>query len=159
MKKSILKSLTMIGLVAMLTLVAANTDAQAQSRTRYTANIPFEFTVGNETLPAGQYVISNVKTVDGLVILHLSAQGQARATQLTNTVRAKAPSQKSMLVFNRYGERYFLAEMWRAGEVDGRQLRKSGSERAVERELAQNPQQREEAQPEAQAIEIAALAK
>jgi hypothetical protein len=40
------------------------------------------------------------------------------------------------LVFHRYGERYFLAEVWSGLDVSGRQLVKSQEERAIEQELA-----------------------
>lgn len=159
MKKQILKSLTMIGLVAIFTLAAAATNAQAQLRTQYTANIPFEFTVGNETLPAGRYIITNVPTPDGTVVLHVRAKGQDGAMRLTSMVRASRPRQTSVLVFNRYGERNFLAEMWRAGETEGRLIPKSKDERAIERELVRNPSQT--SQPAAllaSTVEVAVLA-
>jgi|SRR5215213_3733030 len=159
MKKQILKSLTMISLVAIFTLVAAASAAQAQSRKEYTANIPFEFTVGNDTLPAGQYTITNVQTADGTVIMHVRAKGQDGVTRLTNRVHVSDRRQKSVLVFNRYGERSFLAEMWSAGESEGRQLPKSRSERAVEGELARNPSQTQPVARLASTVEIAVLAK
>jgi hypothetical protein len=158
MKKQILKSLAMVSLIGILTLVAAAQSAQAQSRTDYTANIPFAFNVGNETLPAGQYIITNARTVDGAVILRIRAKGHEGLMRLTNGVRANAPRQKTVLVFNRYGERSFLAEMWRAGESEGRQLPKSRSERAVERELARTPSQSKPSALLASTVEIAALA-
>jgi hypothetical protein len=40
------------------------------------------------------------------------------------------------LVFHRYGERYFLAEVWNGADPTGRQLLKSQEERAIESELA-----------------------
>jgi hypothetical protein len=160
MKKQILKSLTMISLVAIFTLVAAATQAQAQSRKQYTANIPFEFNVGNETLPAGQYTITNVQTSDGTVMMRVSAKGQEGVLRLTNRVRANESRPKSVLVFNRYGERTFLAEIWSAGESEGRQLPKSRSERAVERELARNASQSQPATARlTSTVEIAVLAK
>ena len=159
MKKQILKSLTMVGLVAIFTLAAAATNAQAQLRTQYTANIPFEFTVGNETLPAGRYIITNVPTPDGTVLLHVRARGQDGAMRLTSMVRASKPRQNNVLVFHRYGERSFLAELWSAGETEGRQLRKSKEERAIERELARNPSQTSQPQASpASMVEVAVLA-
>ncbi|HEX8773650.1 MAG TPA: hypothetical protein VF735_08560 [Pyrinomonadaceae bacterium] len=160
MKKQILKSLTMMSLVALFTLVAAAGRAQAQSRKEYTASIPFAFTVGNETLPAGQYTITNVQTADGTVMLHVSAKGREGVTRLTNRVHATNPRPKSVLVFNRYGERTFLAEMWSAGESEGRQLPRSRSERAIESELASNPSQSQPAPARlTSTVEIAVLAK
>ena len=43
---------------------------------------------------------------------------------------------QSKLVFNRYGSQYFLSQVWIAGHRDGEQLRKTGQERGLQRELA-----------------------
>src|SRR4051812_1738637 len=84
MKKQLTKALMMIGLVSLLTLVAAARSAQAQSRISYTANIPFEFTVGNTTLPAGLYTVTQIKTADGALILQVKAKGQDGLFRLTD---------------------------------------------------------------------------
>jgi len=38
-------------------------------------------------------------------------------------------------VFHRYGNTYFLSQIWMAGESTGRELLKTREERALEREL------------------------
>jgi hypothetical protein len=43
---------------------------------------------------------------------------------------------ESKLVFNRYGDHYFLSQIWEAGDNAGRELMKSREERQLERELA-----------------------
>ena len=161
MKKQITKALTMIGLVVLLTLVGSVASAEAQSRISYTAQIPFNFVVGNATLQAGEYTITQIKTADGTVMLRLSAKGQDGALRLTDVVQAREPREKTVLVFKHYGEQYFLAQMWRAGEAQGRQIRKSQRERAIENELARNPSQNGLARLEAmsETIEVAASAK
>ncbi len=50
-----------------------------------------------------------------------------------NTVPAKSIEENSpKLLFNRYGDQYFLTQVWGGGGIDGRELRKF----ATERELA-----------------------
>ncbi len=44
-----------------------------------------------------------------------------------------------MLILNRYGSSYYLAQVWTSGSVKGRGMLKSKAERAAERELAKNP--------------------
>jgi hypothetical protein len=51
------------------------------------------------------------------------------------------------LVFHRYGSQYFLAQVWSAGNSEGRELPRS----RAEREVASNNQ------PAAQLVAIAAL--
>ena len=59
------------------------------------------------------------------------------ALRLANAIEDKRNAGQVKLVFHRYGERYFLSEVW-TGE-SGRQLLKSRQERAIERELASIP--------------------
>ena len=162
MKKQMTKALMMMGLVSILTLVAAAGSAQAQSRINYTANIPFEFTVGDTTLPAGLYTVSQLKTADGVVILQVKAKGQEGMFRLTDRAQTSEPRAKTVLIFNQYGEQYFLAEMWRAGETEGRLVRKSSRERAIEKELARGQGHQSETARRAtdsQTVEITALAR
>jgi hypothetical protein len=46
------------------------------------------------------------------------------------------------LVFHRYGELYFLSDIWTAGDASGRRLYKSRQEHAIEKEWA-HPSKRE----------------
>lgn len=163
MKKQLTKAFVMIGLVSLLTLVAATGSAHAQSRTNYTANIPFAFTVGNTTLPPGLYTVTEIKTADGAGMIQLKAKGQDGLFRLTDRVQVNKSRARTVLVFNQYGEQYFLAEMWRRGENEGRMVRKSNRERAIENELARfiGSRNNETARraTESQTVEIAALAK
>jgi hypothetical protein len=54
--------------------------------------------------------------------------------RLTNPIRPNKTNEQARLVFHRYGERYFLAEVWSGSDGAGRQLLKSREERAIERE-------------------------
>jgi len=95
---------------ALVMLVPA---AHAQNKT--IANIPFDFTVQNVTLPAGEYSLQATSaTLSGLV------QITNADTRKTVMVMA-APSLSShkgkadgngKLIFHRYGDRYFFAEVW-----------------------------------------------
>ena len=46
---------TMIAMIVLVGSMAVAAQAQTSGRTRMIANIPFEFSVGNQTLPAGEY--------------------------------------------------------------------------------------------------------
>jgi hypothetical protein len=97
------------------------------------ADIPFAFTAGNATLPAGEY---RVQKLDGnsAVLLIRCSDASAAAMVITNAAQAKEPQSQSKLVFNRYDNRYFLAQVWTAGSIRGRALPKSSQEK----ELAQS---------------------
>ena len=136
MTKRMIKSLTMLAIVAALSLATAAISADAQVSTKQSANIPFEFVVGNNEMAAGQCHIERLPT-GGLAIRIRDAKGNSTTRLTSPIVRTTAPD-KGKLVFHRYGNSYFLAEVWRAGDNNGRQLVKSSLEKNAERELASN---------------------
>ncbi|MFN2514741.1 MAG: hypothetical protein ABR556_00880 [Pyrinomonadaceae bacterium] len=154
MKKEFLKGFTMLVLIMTLALAAAVVSANGQSANRMVANIPFEFVVGGESMPSGEYSVNNA-TTDGSAILIQSADAKNSAIRFTNAVEEKART-NSRLVFHRYGQRYFLAEVWK-GDSTGRQLLKSRQERAIERELASLSPKSESGQNLYEIVEVAAL--
>jgi len=131
MAKQMIKGLAMLVLVVMLSLVTASAT-KAQS-SRQVANIPFDFVVGSEELQAGEYRVEAASSTGMAMKISGEHKGVYR---LSSTITASRRAEKGKLVFHRYGNRYFLAEIWTPGESVGRELLKSKDEKAVERELA-----------------------
>jgi len=152
MKKNILKGFTMLMLLVAVALAAAVVSANAQSNP-IKANIPFEFVVGDKTLPAGTYIAKPATNGGALTIQ--SADGKNSAVRMTGPTEQKNKS-RARMVFHRYGHNYFLAQVWN-GENTGRELAKSKQERAVERELASIPSKSELAQSTYETIEVVAV--
>lgn len=130
MKTKLYSTFAMLSLALLMTVVTA----QAQSRGKLEINIPFEFQIGSQTLPAGEY---NVKRLTQNSVLVQSADGQQSAIAQTPGIvqanaNAKASSEK--LVFHQYGNQYFLAQVWMVRGSDGRELMKSNAERQAARE-------------------------
>ena len=123
------------GLLAVMTIIAAGVSANAQSlQYRLTANIPFDFSVGSEKLPSGKYWIRRAEQSNGDTIVQISSTDlHANATRFTIPVVVSNPVKNSSLVFRRYGDEYFLAEIWPVGTVTGRELPKSHAERELAR--------------------------
>ena len=134
MKKELLKGFTMLALTVALALATAGAS-NAQTSNQIVADIPFEFTVGGESLPSGQYTVRAANSQGNALIVQ-SSDAKSAAMRLTNSIRPSKPNTQARLVFHRYGERYFLAEVWSGSDSTGRQLMKSRQERAIERELA-----------------------
>jgi len=153
MSRQLIKGMTMLLLVVALAFVSAVVSANAQSSSAR-ADIPFEFAVGSKTLSAGQYNISAANAT-GDVVKVSGRDTNETAMRLTIGLTNGARADKSKLVFHRYGNRYFLTEVWNAGEKDGRQLMKSKEEKAIERELASIQSKTEFAQGGYERIEIA----
>ena len=154
MSKQILKSLTMVTLVAGLMLVASVVSANGQSTSdQVIADIPFDFVVADKTLPAGRYTV-RAATSDGQGMSIKSGDGKSSAIILSNSVADKSKERHARMVFYRYGQQYFLAQVW-SGDDYGRQLRQCKKERNLRRELASNGLKSDNASY--QTVEVAAL--
>jgi hypothetical protein len=130
MKYTTLKTLAIFGLFFML----AAASAHAQSANRIAANVPFDFSVGDAKLKAGDYTIRH----EGSQMLAVtSADGKTRALLLApRTVRRSRSDVPEKLVFHRYGNQYFLSEVWISRGIDGNGLYASAAERRLTKELA-----------------------
>jgi len=121
MKKQIL---TLVGVLSLM-LVAGSAFAQSVN---LSADIPFGFVMEKQTLPAGHYTI---KTVSERVLALQGPDGKQVAMMITHRVEASRPAANSKLVFQRYGDRYFLAQAWAAGNNAGVELPKGARESEI----------------------------
>ena len=126
---------TMIALLVLVGSMAVAAQAQTSGRTQLIANIPFQFNVGNKTLPAGEYSVREVNPESGGVLLLRSRDGNANAVFQVESVISKAP-ESAKLIFHRYGNKYFFVQAWIDGDNTGMQAPRSKAERAAESELA-----------------------
>ena len=135
MRKDVLKGLAKISLLAVILMIAASASVKAQSlQYKLTANIPFDFTINNDKLPAGKYSISRAQQSNGDQLLQIeSADGHKSVIRLTIPVMTRNPMSRGTVVFHRYGDEYFMVEVWPAGGSTGRAFPKSRTEREVAR--------------------------
>jgi len=91
------------------------------------ATIPFNFSVGTQAMMAGDYRVS----VDGWGQMWISRLRNGGATTApTNAIGGgQTQDRPPELVFNRYGDHYFLSEVWTGGTYRGHQLMISSTER------------------------------
>ena len=87
--------------------------------------VPFNFSVGTQTFPAGEY---SLKPLLPHTMLLRNQAGHVLTSVETNSVEASAVQKSVKLVFNGYGGQYFLAQIWRPGDSTGQELVKSPSE-------------------------------
>lgn len=128
----------LVMLVLLLPLMAA--DASAQKN--LVVNIPFDFTVCREQLPAGKYKVQSITSASGAVLLVKSDDNRSAEIVCTHDMQSSTQVDQGKLIFNRYGEQYFLSEIWFPGERTGNQLVKTEREEALLRERA--PQKKRE---------------
>lgn len=128
------QALSLISLLSLL-LVAGLAVAQT-SHVR--SNVPFNFTVGNKTLPAGTYDIRAISSSGDNTLLLQARDGNSSMMVFSNAAENVKPADKTKLVFNRYRDQYFLTEIWVEGATRGRQLPKTSREKELAKELAQD---------------------
>jgi hypothetical protein len=124
--------------VALLCALAIYpSKAQAQIVGDLEANIPFQFQAGNAKLPAGEYRI-HVVQASNLTVMRISAADDSTSTffQVTETEAKSAPT-KSELIFNKYGDQYFLAKVFEEGSASGSEAIESRAEKTVSQQTTQ----------------------
>jgi len=102
--------ITICLLLTAITLVAQTTPSQRLM----TVNIPFAFSVENHSLPEGEYLVLTVTPERSIRIISTDGKHSAVVDTLPNY--ASAPSENSRLVFHRYGDEYFLTQVWAVGQ-------------------------------------------
>ena len=158
MKRQIAKGLTMLMLVVGLALASASV-ANGQSGKQVTAQVPFDFIVAEKTLRSGQYQISDANSAGDALAIR-SVAGNESVMRLTSEVGSKAARDlEAKLVFHRYGNTYFLAQVWMAGSKTGRELPSTRQERAIARELKAIAAYRGETKPVYEIVEVIAAAR
>jgi len=108
--------------------------AQAQIIGNLEADVPFQFHVRNTTLPAGRYMIHELEGSDLTVMQISSADGKLSALFDVESAQAKTTPEKSELIFNKYGDSYFLSQLFDEGNVDGSKLMTSREEKRASKE-------------------------
>jgi hypothetical protein len=133
MKRHLNIAMAIIILAGAFTAVA---HAQTTSTQRVLADIPFGFNVGKTNLPAGKYTITVLNpTSDQKVLQIRSTNGRSSATVLTTSIIGNT-SDDAKLVFHRYGNLYFFAQVQLAGDRISLAAVKSSAEREEKRALA-----------------------
>src|SRR5215470_18696555 len=128
MKKPIISLIAAVSLgVALLATTLA-----APLSVKIRAEIPFDFMVGKKRLPKGEYLIESLNDAGTLTIRN-AKRGKAVTF---NTIRHKpTDGPKSKLIFNRYGDQYFLARIWDGSSETVLKLNKSKVEKRIAKEF------------------------
>jgi len=126
MRKQALRLFFGVSLSVLLAVVSAG----ANSGLNVKATIPFDFTVGHKTLPAGTYTVETINSNGPLVMR--SEDCTQGIFIMTGAMQAKREPEPATLIFRKYGDLYFLAEVW--GYDAGHQVSRSRTERQLIRE-------------------------
>jgi hypothetical protein len=125
----------LVAMVFVLTIYPSKAHAQIIGDLE--VNVPFAFHAGNTKLPAGNYRIHMLDNSDLTVMEISSADGSTSALFEVQEAEANATPAKSELIFNKYGNRYFLAKLFDEGNPSGSQVLKSRYEKRIRQAAAE----------------------
>ena len=133
MKKYLISIATVFSFIFVLSV----TSTFAQSVRSIRVNIPFEFQIDKKTFPAGDYRIATPPATTSVRTILLS-ENNGRVGSFLNGLNSstRSESQASSLVFHRYGDVYFLAEV-NAGNNNIRLRRTRAEEMLIARKAAE----------------------
>ena len=140
MRIQVVNRLAKLSLLCAIVLVTTVASAQAQAfGYRIRANIPFDFSIGDKKLPSGKYSIGRARqNSDDTILSILDGDGRSKAIPSSHSAQTWQIKDRATLVFHRYGDQYFLYQVWNAGETTGREFAISRDERDIRRNLAQS---------------------
>ena len=107
MKKTALQICSLIGFLVVLISTAI---VSAQAQTQYRAHVPFDFSIGQKSYEAGDYLISslNPHTANNAFGIR-DTKGRNSQILMRTPGEDYSRVETATLVFNRYGTQYFLA--------------------------------------------------
>ncbi len=96
-------------------------------------HVPFAFVAGGAHLPAGNYIVYHPG--DPYLVVIERDDGKARGMEYVHFSGTDSDGSATKLVFNKYGEQYFLSQVWTEPDRERHQTFMGQSEKAF---LAQN---------------------
>lgn len=127
-------AIALVACVAFATLGAMPSHAQVLMK----AHVPFSFRAGGGTLPAGDYSIIETGMTSEAVLLRVGLRGLELI--MPNTTDSRNDFSTPKLVFHRYGDEYFLAEIWTRADDSVRKLKVNPRERRLAKAAGLTPE-------------------
>jgi len=115
--------------VALLLAAAIGTTG-LYAQSKVVANVPFDFTVKGQKMPAGKYEVTRDLAKPDTIQMSNLDEGRSVLVVTYRAVQAQPGAESPRMIFSHYGDRYFFSELWTS---DGVQSRTNPSK--LEREL------------------------
>ncbi len=138
MQKQILKAATILSLVVALTITFTAVPAATDSFGSIRVEVPFDFTAGHSIFPAGKYTIQPAGgNTNG--VIRITSEDDKTAVFLSALCAQSVQSRdETVVIFHRYGDQYFLFQVWAVGDTIGLEIPKSSMERQAVRAIEVN---------------------
>ena len=128
------KQILWIPLILTAIFASAAVSTRAQSAYGLRADVPFDFVVGDKTIPAGRIIAHGVsESIQAPLAIANVAQGK-QALRTARKVLGSERTNQGKMVFHKYGNRYFLAEICIPGYQTWK-VTMSKEERSLERDM------------------------
>ena len=127
-----MKSRLILLATALVVVLLSTILVSAQTTTNHTllrANIPFAFVAGGVHFPAGEYRIYHPG--NPYIVVIENKIGTAQAMTYVHPSAMKPGETSTKLLFNKYGDEYFLAQVWTERNQEVHQCFKCQLEKAV----------------------------
>lgn len=98
----------LITLAAIICLLVFSSSLQAQEQMLFRVSVPFDFVAGSVHLSAGEYLAFHATPT---MIQLVSQDGRASAWIPVKASPAVPSGSTNQIVFNKYGETYFLSQV------------------------------------------------
>jgi hypothetical protein len=108
------------GICLGLTLFFSAVPGHGQDSDRVRVAIPFNFSVGDKQLKAGDYVIESLPDKRALILR--SRSGDVQQIAFTVPIETKSTGTHEHLLFHHDGDQYFLSQVWFSGDENAREL-------------------------------------
>ena len=125
-----MKTKTIALLVIVVGLAVSVASAQLPEPLKF--RTPFDFVVGDQLVPAGEYIVRVVSAP--MLLSFTSTDGKINTTIRSLPLQKTETETKFRLIFHRYGVHYYISEIWTPGYRTGRIMLQHPSEL----ELAKN---------------------
>jgi hypothetical protein len=125
--------LVLIAIAAFATVLTTNAFGQAGKTAN--ANVTFDFQIGDRVYPAGKYQIESMNRQSDNILRIRSLGGANQNQMIVATLSNAGKGQTPRLVFQQYGETYFLSDIFLDTEQWGYSIRPSRRQREKAKNL------------------------
>ncbi len=130
-----MKKYVWLSILLMVVFSSAAVESRAQiAPLGIRADVPFDFMVGDTMFQAGKIMTRGASDSNAAPLSITDLTSNQNVRRIGQRMTSSTPSKEAKLVFHRYGNQNYLAEIWVPG-FRGWAIEKSQSERSLEREL------------------------
>ena len=111
-----------IATLLVLSVGLTSNSVDAQSAYRFKVDVPFQFVLNGQTLPAGTYVVERTDPAKPNIVTLKKVDGGLVRVVITQRVEKDEPSTSSSLIFIQRKGKHYLFQVWSVAAMNGNQI-------------------------------------